>query len=339
MASEVTSQNVGRFWILVVVVSLLLSFSTVYTQVRAHRVKFLRTAQLRRHWDVLEDKARNPWQYRILSEWLVEVFIRGGRLVGIVSPVFPFILFRFLQNLAIFLLAALFYRRLGLSRGRILIGLILLAWGMSYAFRDSDLEFSTYSDTIFYLIAAFLIVSHHDWWIAPLTLLAAFNRETSALIPWALLICRWGGERSPEGRKGAPLLIFIISLALYLFVFFALRLSFQWRPLAHAWGHRPGFDMLNFNLTHTLTWAKLMWTLNILPLLCVFTFRSWPETLKRLCLSLLPLWFVFHFFYLFIPEIRLMLVPLALIFVPGTLMLEDLEEGDPNLSGGAADAS
>ncbi len=301
---------------LIFLVSLILALTTVYTQFQACGVRFLETSQIERHREVIENRARNPWQYRVLSEWSLELILSKNS-----SPAGAFFAFRVLQNFLIFLLAAAFYRRLGLNRSLVLLGLILLSWGMSYAYRRSDFEFSTYSGVIFYLVAAILIFDRRDWWIPPLTFLAALNRETSILIPIAFLACRIRLEGKKPKLSRSSILVFLSSFGLYLIVFFGLRFAFGWRPFGPSWGHYPGFDMLLFNLKHPSPWPKLMWTLNVLPILCLFAFRSWPKSLKRLSVSLIPIWFALNYFYLFIPEHRMMLVPLALIFVPGALFL------------------
>ncbi len=301
---------------LILIVSLILALTTAYTQFQACGVRFLETSQIERHREVIENRARNPWQYRVLSEWPLELILPKGS-----SPAGAFFAFRVLQNFLIFLLAAAFYRRLGLNRSLVLLGMILLSWGMSYAYRRSDFEFSTYSGVIFYLVAAILIFDRRDWWIPPLTFFAALNRETSMLIPFLFLACRIRLEGGKLKLSRSSLLVFLSSFGLYLIVFFGLRLTFGWRPFGPSWGHYPGFDMLLFNLKHPSPWPKLMWTLNVLPILCLFTFRSWPNSLKRLSVSLIPIWFALNYFYLFIPEHRMMLVPLALIFVPGALFL------------------
>ena len=84
-----------------------------------------------------------------------------------------------LQNAALFLLAAFFYRRLGLSERAAACGMAVLAWAIVHSFFNSDLSFNTFSDILFYLIAGLLILARRDMWILPLSVLAILNRETS----------------------------------------------------------------------------------------------------------------------------------------------------------------
>ncbi|MCX6348648.1 MAG: hypothetical protein NTV79_03970, partial [Candidatus Aureabacteria bacterium] len=230
----------------IVGISLLLAFSTVYTQWRAYGGEFLETAQAGGHRAILENKASSPFQYRVLTEWGLELILRWSRRCGISSPVPAFILARGLQNFVIFILAAVWYRRVAGKGRRIVLGLVLLAWGMSYAFRDSTLEFSTYSEVIFYLLAALAISARRDWWIPAITLAAALNRETAAFIPFAYLAGRIQLPFSKRTGNGRALLLFVLSLGLYLGVFLGLRLHFGWQPLARVWQHRAGIDLLVF---------------------------------------------------------------------------------------------
>jgi hypothetical protein len=308
---------------LLLTVALLLALTTVYTQFRSHGERFLESSQIQRHRQILEHTAGNPARYRILSEWAVEGFIRIFHRTGYSSPTRPFFFFRVGQNLIIFLLAAAWYRYLRLNNGQVILGLILLAWGMSYAFRDSDLELSLYSSLIFYLAAVLITLRRQDWLIVPLTLLAAFNRETAIFIPFVFIACRIRWVRGIPTLDRRAIFISLISFSLYFGSFFGLRALFGWKNLDHSWGHRAGFDMVIFNLTHTLTWAKLMWMVNILPILCLFTFRKWPKPLKRIGILIVPIWIAVHLFYLWISEVRMILIPLALVFVPGALMIEN----------------
>jgi hypothetical protein len=321
-SSTISCLLIPGFRGLIVTIALLLSLTTVYTQFRSHGERFLESAQLQRHQQILEHIAGNPARYRVLSEWVVEGVIQIFNRNGVSSPTKPFFFFRIGQNLIIFLLAAAWYRYLQLNNAQIILGLIFLAWSMSYAFRDSDLELSLYSSLIFYLAAALITVHRADWWIPPLTLLAAFNRETAIFIPFVYLACRSRWKAGRPILDGRSVFIFFLALGLYFGPFLGLRALYGWRELSHSWGHRAGFDMLIFNLTHTLTWAKLMWMVNILPILCLFSFRTWPEPLKRLGLLIIPIWIVAHLFYIWISEVRMILIPLALVFVPGALMID-----------------
>ena len=54
-------------------------------------------------------------------------------------------------------------------------------------FDGSDIQFNTFFDVTFYLLAGLCILQKRFVWIVPITLLAALNRETSGLIPFLLM--------------------------------------------------------------------------------------------------------------------------------------------------------
>ena len=60
-------------------------------------------------------------------------------------------------------------------------------------------------------------------------------------------------------------------------------------------------------------------TLGILPFLAIFCYRNWPGTLRIFFRIVVPAWFGVHFFAALVAETRLLLVPQALIFIPGAL--------------------
>ncbi len=306
---------------LVIVSVILFSLLTVYFQFMKLGIVYLEQGnQIERHTWVLSGTAGNPWQYRVLSEYLVEGVVRFFGLFNIPHHIaIGFVSFRFIQNTIIFLLAYFYYRQLGLSAPCTLIGLSLLAWGMTHAYFDSDLQFNTYSDVIFFLLAGSVILLNKDFWIIPITISAALNRETSGLIPFMLLAARW-----PLGNKkllSKTTAIFTISLLSYMIIFIALRLIFGYQHLVIPHGHHPGFDMLKYNLLRPITWVQLFATLGIIPILALLSFDKWPHTLKAYFWAIVPIWFAVHLFGSVIAETRLLLVPQALIFIPGALLL------------------
>lgn len=304
-----------------VLLSLLLTAGTVYTQFSVYDARYLAESEAARQRAVIGRAAPSPRQYRVLSAWLIEGFQLSGRSIGVSSPIPSFLVLRLLQNFAIFVLAALWYRRLTGERASIIaLGMTMLAWGMSYAFREGGLELDTYSSVAFYLLAAYAISIRRDVWIPVITFFAALNQELSAAIPFAFLACRLEAAGSKARWNGRTLLIFSLSLLAYLGVFLGLRLHFGWRPLEPVWQHRPGIDLFIANYTHTLTWAKLIWTLNILPLVCLFTIGVCPPEIKRWALTLIPLCFLAVPCFQGLSLTRVVLIPLAVVFVPGALL-------------------
>lgn len=309
----------------------LFSVLTVYLQVMSLEKPFLyyleQGLQIERHTAVLEGTAPNPWQYRILADYLVEGAIQLFKNLDIPHPVgSAFIAFRFIQNIAIFLLAYLYYRKLSLSPAHALLGLGLLAWGMTYAYYDSDLQFNTYFDMIFYLLAGLLVLFNKPVWIIPLMALAALNRETSGLIPFMALALvlqtrNAGAAWKVETLKQKPVIVAAVSLAIFAAIFISLRLAFPNRPISTPYGHHMGFDLLQYNLFRAITWAQLFATLSIVPALALLGYNKWPPAMRIFFWVVVPLWFLIHPFTSVMAETRVFLVPQALIFIPGALFL------------------
>jgi hypothetical protein len=308
------------FWILLVVSAVLLSIASVYAQVDSVGIHFLKVQQEKVHQQMMQGVAGNPWQYRILADLLVDQLIRLFSAVGVPAPaVSTFVVFRFLQDILIFIVAGVYYRKLGLHPYANLIGLSILAWGMSHSLYNSDFSFSVYFDIVFFLVAAILIIDKNVIWILPLTVLSAFNRETSVLIPCMLLGYAYFGDFPKEMVKPTKLYS-IVSLIAFAIIFLGLRLYYGHQNFLTADGYYPGLGLLILNIRSAITWEQLLITLGIIPLVALLAYRHWPTTLRIFSWIIVPVWFAVHFVAALIPETRLLLVPQALIFIPGALL-------------------
>ncbi len=190
---------------------------------------------------------------------------------------------------------------------------------MTQALYHAALSFNTYSDIVFYLAAAVLILQRRYAWILPLTVLAAVNRETSGLIPVMLLATAWlvHGLRTEEGRRAAR--IGLASLVAFGATYGIVRLAVGPGFFIEADGQSPGAELFDYNVTRGMTWDHVFQTLNIVPLLALLALRRWPAELKAFGLAIVPAWFAIHVFTSVLAESRLLLVPLVVVFVPGLL--------------------
>ena len=214
------SARKNYFWIILIISAILMSIGTVYAQVNDVTLRFLKVQQDKVHVQMMEGVAGNPWQYRILADWMIEKIINIFGSVGIPNPtVSAFIAFRFAQCLLIFLAAGVYYRKLGLTIFPNLFGLSHLMWGMSHSLYNSDLAFNNFYDIVFYLIAATIIMKGHFIWIPILMILAAFNRETSALIPFMLICYAFFNNDKVKSKKSA-IAYTMISLLIFASIFF-----------------------------------------------------------------------------------------------------------------------
>lgn len=305
----------------------LLACATVFVQYRGLLVdaaggdprQFIEVDLRDRHDAVLDHTVGDPWRYRLLSEWGAEGTLQVAKAVGFSQPaVVGFLGFRLLQNLAIFGLMWMFLRRLGIGWYESLLGLGLLGWGFTQALYHQAMSFNTYGDLAFYLAATLLILNRRWWWIVPLTVAAAVNRETSGLIPvMAMAMALPLGWRSEEGRRA--LRIGAVALVAFGATYGIVRAAVGSSYFIDADGQSPGPELLDYNVTRGMTWDFVFQTLNILPLLALLSLRRWPRELRAIGLAIVPAWIVIHLFTSVLAESRLLLVPLALVFIPGAL--------------------
>jgi hypothetical protein len=295
----------------------LLTVLTVARQVE--RLPVSQNTEIERHNAVLQGTAPSPWQYRPLSEWVVEGARRAARALRLPRPDhLAFLGVRALQNALLLLLAALLYGRLTRSWMAALIGLSVLAYSLTQSTYGSDLSFNTYADLAVYLAAALLICARRPGWIIPLMVIGALNRETSGLIPFMLLLS--APALAPD-RPGKLRLYWLAAAALlvYAVVTVGLHLYYGPRPYYLPYGHPPGLDLLRYNLHRRRMWLEMLGTFGIIPLLAALVWRRWPPLLRAFFWAIVPVWFIVHPLLAYLSETRYMLVPQAVVFIPGML--------------------
>jgi hypothetical protein len=304
-------------------VIVILTILTVYVQTRlmfGDSSFTIQGEQYNRHVIVLEGKALSPVQYRVLSEWVAEIFIRSFSLFFPQEQaiIYGFLLLRLLQNALIFMLAYSLYQKLGFSKWLALLGVFALAGSIFNANYDSDLAVHTYFDITFYLIAMLLILDKRYPLVIPLMLFAALNRETSGMIPVLVAVSIYDEARFASLKKYIPA---VIALILWILVFLGLRLAYPDRPIFIAYGHAPGVSMWLYNLDRNVTWEQLFRTLGLIPLVGIFFYSKWPRLLQWTFIVMVPFWFAIHFVEGVAAETRLFLVPQAVILIPIFLVL------------------
>lgn len=262
----------------------------------------------------------NPWQYRIFSTYVVEWFAQSSCKLPGVDMVKAFLIFRVLQNLLIFLLAHLVWKRLGvLNPWLILTGITLLGFNMAHSVFQSDLSFNTYFDIFFYLLAAWLILSKKIVWTIPLMLIAALNRETSLLIPGMVLL--GGITWKPFSVNKKHFWTATAAMVMFFVAFIWVRLYYGYRAPEGINGMVSYLDYLKFNISFKRVYPELIGTLAVLPLLVILFLNRVPVVLREWFWLICPVWFIVHFAYSTVVETRLFLVPQALIFVPAFIFL------------------
>jgi len=106
---------------------------------------------------------------------------------------------------------------------------------------------------------------------------------------------------------------------LYAIIFLSLRQLYGEQPLYTAYGNQLGIETFVYNISRYITWVQLFATMGLLPIMAIFSFHQWPDSLRAFFWAIVPIWFLVHPFVSIIAETRLFLVPFALIFVPGAL--------------------
>src|SRR5215467_12182183 len=96
--------------------ALLLSLFSTFLHLKALGRAAIVDSQVPRHLALLAGTAGNPWQYRVLSAWIVEGVSRLAGLVGIHDPLIAaFVAVRLLEQTALFVVAWYYWRALSLT--------------------------------------------------------------------------------------------------------------------------------------------------------------------------------------------------------------------------------
>lgn len=323
-----------------------------------------------RHIALIEGRAEyyNPWQYRMLCPILIEglmwlynhsidliypieekinlnftqtsvptpeteQFFTLLKTKGALKYMIVFIAFRFLLNFLVFALAFYVWHYFVKNRYLLLMGLILLSLGMGNAVIASDLTFNTYLDNVFYLLAAIIILyKKNPLWLIPVTVLAAFNRETALLIPvlYFLSHLKLKEVSVKEFMRPLKLLpekkVWLLSASLMVFfaaIFIGLRMYYGFVP-AKVWKVPAGPEMVKLNLFSTVaakSYFEMLGIFSIIPLIILYRFKQFPQLLQIWFLGIVPLWFAVHIYSVVIYQTRLFLVPVILILLPMFLWL------------------
>ncbi len=283
----------------------------------------INTVQLPRHMAVLYGDAPNPWQYRVLSEWILEAFIYiSSNLLRLENAASISLLgFRLVQNFILLTVAYIYFVKLGITKAVSIYGIFLLAGGMLHIFYQSDLSFNTYFDVIFYLLAGVLILDEKYEWVPVLMIAASLNRETSVMIP--VLLIAWAWLRKSSNWTKA-LISGLIGLLVWGLVFAALHMYYPNAPMFKLGDEiLPGWALFRYNLSVPKMSILLLQTLGFLPLIGIIAYRYWNLFVRICFLLLVPVWIAIHAFSSVWAETRVFLVLLSMAFIPAVLPFID----------------
>jgi hypothetical protein len=259
-------------------------------------------------------------QYRVLSPY----FANGlQHLFTLSRP--PFEAMRFAQCVLIFCLSYTYYGRLSLSPRTRLLGIGLIAGLASLSMGrigPSTFSLDRFTDTIFYLIAALLVLGRREIWIVPLMAFAVANRETSVFIP--MLIVAWHGPlrqliTDPARRK--PLLTALAAWLVGAVVYFSIHLYYGPRPRTEESYFGTAMVLHSLSMPDQATF--FLAAINLLPALALLVLRDVDLSLRRLFWLVVPVWFAIHIWAARLGEGIMYLAPMTVIVIP--LVLQGLE--------------
>lgn len=330
-----------------------------------------------RHIALIEGRSEfyNPWQYRMLSPLIIEglmwtydhtvdkiypveekvhihleetseptpetkAFIQILQTKGALKYMIVFIVWRFILNFLVFTLAYCLWRYFIQNQWLIFFGLLFVSLAMGNGVMASDLTFNTYTDIAFYLLAACLIVyGHNPAWFLLIAPLAAFNRETSLLIPFLFFISQMdfsGFTLRPLNLKAirwpVPRIWALTAGCYVLFftIFIGVRLHYGYRP-PQTWKVPAGLPMIKLNLFSAVavkSYFEMLGVFSVIPLIILYKFRSFPLLLRTWFLGIVPVWFAVHIISVVTYQTRLFLTPTIMIMLPMMLWLIENTQTD-----------
>ena len=304
---------------------------------------------VQRHQDMLHHEAHffNPWQYRILSTYLLESAIQIWEKIpasNITTPTFlqekgiilsihlPYIWVKWTLLVVLFYIAASYFRIQGINSVKLqILGIWIMAFFLFPAQFSAGLSLDIYLEAIFYLLAALCILRKKWGWLPLICLFAVLNRESSGFIPLLLLITYLFNESPDSKDKGLSyeksqlslrnkgILIFLLSSITYVGGFIALRAYYGYPPAKSVYGNQSFWDFLTWNLGQPTTYFQMLRSFTLLPLFALWFYPRWPKFLKLWGWLILPPWLILHLGHAVVRETRLFLVPVGLILIPGLL--------------------
>ncbi len=312
----------ARWRIGLIFIAFLLGGFSAYDQI-VFRVgtKFIWNEQLRFHRWLIEGISYDPWQYRVLASYLIEWALELQRSLGLGAS-FALIaaVLRLLQNIALFLMAAAYWRKLGVGKTLTLLGMAIVALQLTFSGYQSGLALDTYFDIVFQLLAAWLIISGRRLLVLPVIAIATLNRETAGIMALLLAASAFSFEKRSISIDRIGMRIAFAALVIFGLEYLGLRFSYGPRPFMEPMGYSVGMDLLRKNFLDFNTYFFLFGTLGFFPLLGLLFWNSWPSILQRFFWAMVPVWILIHLPFGVLSEARLFLVPHLLIFMPAALI-------------------
>jgi Dolichyl-phosphate-mannose-protein mannosyltransferase len=267
---------------------------------------------------VMAGTAGSPWQYRVLSDYLIEAVFkvvaaaqnRTPYLYGLTG----FLLFRGAQELCIFGLGFVYFRKLGLGVMRSVVGLAVVCTAMVVGQIQTNWQLDAYTELILYLLAAIFVLSRRWALVVPVAVLAALNRETGVFIP--LMPLALMNVRAPRSLQN--LVIYrTVSISLVLFVLIRVVLFFALPSQDTSTRLIPEDLVSSIKMEGPFVYVAI--ALGTLPFVGALGLPTGSPFLRYLFWLIIPVWMVTHAWGNMVMAPIPFLVPLALVIVPSAL--------------------
>lgn len=257
---------------------------------------------------------------RVATALRTDVFgdsLEAAGAARVPSAVAGFAMLRFAQNVLIFSLAGVYYRRLGFSLGAALLAMSLLGWALTQNHWDSHLALSAYTELLLALGVALLLLAGREPWVIPLVVLGALNRETGVLLP--VLVLAAGLTRQPHVRcTRRHAAVAGIGFGTYALVSLWLGFRFGQAPFAFPSAHAVAAAVTG-NLLRPHLWLQVCAVVGILPLVVLGRGSHVPEFVRRVWWAAAVPWGIVLLCSTGPTQAAFLFVPHALVLVPAVV--------------------
>ena len=243
--------------------------------------------------------------YAALAPYVMWPFTANLQLVTAAYLIRGLVFALLTLGVALFALAYLWWRRLSLNHVTCLVGLVVLSTSTAFAMQVRGWEIDKLLEPILFLLAA-LAASHRNWLaFVAIGALAAANRETGIFLPFAAIL----GARTVRGFVRLPAFWLSLLVCVVEVVWFRHLVP---PPTVTAWAD--------------LSPERLVYVAGGLCLVPILAIASWPAltpSQRWLLYVIVPMWIAGLLAADRLEQGALLLAPLALVWLPATLLGAD----------------
>ncbi|MBI5574006.1 MAG: tetratricopeptide repeat protein [Elusimicrobia bacterium] len=263
---------------------------------------------------VTSGNAPAPVQYRILTYYLAELFIKCG-----LSFKLSYLFLRFLFTLSGALLLHLFLSK-WLKTVICIIGVLFFFSAVPLTYLNYYMQPADMPNLSFFLIGYILIEKRKDSLFAVLLFISMLNRETPVLLPLIWLFYRY--DELPIKALVTKFVLFIaISTGAYLMLRVIYTVKQYYSFSSYFW----------YNTKHinSYIYAFLFFGYPLIYLASVWKNTKIPKFLKR-ALLFVPFFVIVHWTMSIVAEVRLWLPIFPLVIACGLISIFGTDAGEPH---------